>query len=81
MTDEDFVYVLKNALRSFDDATIRRMVEVNKRVAACNIRDGGPFEFNLRDLFRWSEATAKVRTGEEGWHRNARTMFSSATYV
>lgn len=62
MTDEDFVFVLEKALRgSFGKDTIHNMVEVNKRVATSQIREGGPFEFNLRDLLRWSEAAARVR--------------------
>ncbi|KAH7723681.1 midasin [Aphelenchoides avenae] len=60
MTNEDFVFVLEKALRGrFDKDIIHNMVEVNKRVADSHIREGGPFEFNLRDLLRWSEAAVR----------------------
>lgn len=36
------------------------MVSTNKQVRNCQIKEGGSFEFNLRDLLRWADAIEKV---------------------
>lgn len=46
---------------AFPGGMIERMVLLNKRVRDCGVIDGGPFEFNLRDLMRFADATKKVK--------------------
>jgi hypothetical protein len=51
----------------FGPELISKLVLVNKlcreriqRNSSLALQNGGPFEFNLRDLFRWVEAIRKV---------------------
>lgn len=76
MTDNDFIYILcefcktknnENQSELFTEELISKMVLVNKLCrelihndTAWALHNGGPFEFNLRDLFRWVEAISKV---------------------
>lgn len=59
--DEDFVFVLrKSHSNHLSMDLITKMVLINKSVRECCIKEGGPFEFNLRDLLRWADAIEKV---------------------
>lgn len=61
MLDDDFFYVLKKIYSDkFSDIIISNMILVNRKILELKIKDGGPFEFNLRDLLRWFHASMKV---------------------
>jgi midasin (ATPase involved in ribosome maturation) len=61
MTSSDFKFVLQ---RHFGDSltpeVIGAMVEVNDKIYKSGVKEGGPFEFNLRDLLRWAGAVKEV---------------------
>lgn len=61
MLDDDFFYVLKKTYGDkLSNKIISNMILINRKILQLTIRDGGPFEFNLRDLLRWSYASLKV---------------------
>lgn len=61
LSDEDFTFVLQKSYSNILSVDIiTKMVSINKAVRECCIKEGGPFEFNLRDLMRWANAIEKV---------------------
>lgn len=75
MVDDDFIYILcefcksrqlSDSKNTFTEDCISKMVLVNKlcreqlQNSQWSSQNGGPFEFNLRDLFRWVEGAEKV---------------------
>ncbi|KAI1718698.1 AAA domain (dynein-related subfamily) domain-containing protein [Ditylenchus destructor] len=58
MTAQDYEFIIsKFCGKSIPENIIIQMVAVNSRVRLCGIQEGGPFEFNLRDLLRWCAIT------------------------
>lgn len=61
MSDDDFFYVLRKVYgEKLSDEILSNMVLVNRKILQITVKDGGPFEFNLRDLLRWACAILKV---------------------
>lgn len=68
MNAPDYECILQNNFGiTLGEDLIRKMIIVNENLArdAEIQRDGGPFEFNLRDLIRWAELSVKV--GDYVW--------------
>uniref|UniRef100_A0A915DGN9 Midasin n=1 Tax=Ditylenchus dipsaci TaxID=166011 RepID=A0A915DGN9_9BILA len=68
LSPTDFVIVLRRQCGQFLSLDIiEKMVAVNNAISNHSIGEGGPFEFNLRDLLRWASATKEfdVRFGFE----------------
>ncbi|VDN03465.1 unnamed protein product [Thelazia callipaeda] len=67
MEASDYLVVMKNSFESVLGAdVIQRMVNLNTSILNFMkkdtqfLRDGSPFEFNLRDLLRWAELTKEA---------------------
>lgn len=61
MSSEDFKFILCQLHgEKLPLDLIHKMIMVNKRVAALGLINGGPFEFNMRDLLRWANAIEQV---------------------
>ncbi|KAG0341494.1 AAA ATPase midasin [Podila horticola] len=61
LTDGDILFICKHLFPQVDDITLRNMIDFNyqmyeETMVKLNFgRKGSPWEFNLRDVFRWME--------------------------
>ena len=66
LTKEDLKFIARSVYPAIDAALITKMVDFNQFLveeilekAQWGVR-GGPWEFNLRDIFRWCQATLEL---------------------
>ncbi|KAK9752777.1 Midasin AAA lid domain [Popillia japonica] len=62
LSDEDYLYILKNQFPQLPTNVLTKMVEFNEKLTKALANNtfgsrGGPWECNLRDLTRWCEVT------------------------
>lgn len=61
LTDNDFYVILSNMFPEIGEVDLKKMIQVNSEICKTVkenrlfAKNGGPFEFNLRDLIRWAE--------------------------
>lgn len=68
LTKEDLEFVAGSVFPTVDSRVIANMVDFNEvLVKQCSSLRGGPWEFNLRDIFRWCQA---VRQHQQQNHHN-----------
>ena len=69
----DLLLICNQTFGSIDEKILHLMVEFNQCMDACVNRDrtfgqmGSPFEFNLRDLFRWCQLMTCKSNGNLPW--------------
>ncbi|KAI7907509.1 P-loop containing nucleoside triphosphate hydrolase protein [Cokeromyces recurvatus] len=65
LTSDDLLFICSHLFPEFEPATLAKMIEFNSRMyeetmIRCSFgRKGSPWEFNLRDVFRWLELMQK----------------------
>ncbi|KAI8642397.1 hypothetical protein BD408DRAFT_180035 [Parasitella parasitica] len=67
LTSDDLLFICSHLFSEFDPSVMVKMIEFNNKMyqetmIRCNFgRKGSPWEFNLRDVFRWLELMQKDR--------------------
>lgn len=68
LSAEDLLFICAHLFPDFDPAILEKMIEFNRRMyeetmVRCRFgRKGSPWEFNLRDVFRWLELMRRGMT-------------------
>ena len=68
LTKDDLEFIAQSVYPQMDASIIKKMVEFNQLLVEQVLEQGqwgirgGPWEFNLRDIFRWCQATMQLAT-------------------